>query len=202
MFWLLLSSALTTPRLSLQHSPLTSRLGETWEGTQPGQLTQTDHGDIPYHMTPAQQQKLRERRKTGCIRCYNACLLQQPLRALRPYFPGSSWTSLPADGKQRTNLLFSFASVHGFCFIKLPLPWPTRFFPSYFLPPHVLLRRGVIEWFGRHQASSQDHIHLLWKPLLYTEQIMFYITHWNINLVTPQVLIFSPHQRINSWTSP
>ena len=61
-------------------------------------------------------------RRRGGICYYDICLLEQLLRILKPYFVGSAWTS-PADGKQRINILFSFASVHHlhFCFIKLPL---------------------------------------------------------------------------------
>lgn len=63
---------------------------------------------------------------------YYVFLLEQPLHVLKPYFLSSGWT-LPADGKQRINLIFSFNSTHGLCFsfIKLPLTQPISliFFP-------------------------------------------------------------------------
>lgn len=69
VFWLLRSNAYTVSRLSLQHSapssPKASRLGQTRssERTQPRELTKTDSRDISYHMTYAQHEKLRERRR-------------------------------------------------------------------------------------------------------------------------------------------
>lgn len=75
-FWQLLSSSAQHQRcLSIVHPPTSSLgVGKILAETQPGQLTQTDQRDIPYHMMPAQREKLskgggRERNNTGYLQC-------------------------------------------------------------------------------------------------------------------------------------
>lgn len=62
------------------------------------------------------------------------------------------------------NLLLSFASAHGLCFIRLPLSSPMNFLPSYFSPSPNLLRRGRAP--GTHLGSIHHKFSLfkLFKP--------------------------------------
>ena len=161
MFWLLLSSAHTALRLFLQRSPLHPvgwGWAGSWEGTWSGQLTQTAQRAIPYHMASAQQWKLREKRSGG-IHHDDVCVPEQPLRILKPCFPGSAWKS-PTDGTERRNVLFSFASACSFCFIKLPLSWPKRgFFRLIFYPPCPAEegKDRAAWWAPGVQPKSTDH---------------------------------------------
>ena len=66
---------------------------------------------MPYDVCSARKAKRKEE-EGGAFVIYDVCLPEQLLHVLTPDFLGSGWTS-SADGKQRINLLFSFATVHG-----------------------------------------------------------------------------------------
>jgi len=103
VFWLLLNCTLRPSRLSVKPSTPQQRLvgwewARGWEGTQLGQLMQTDQRDISYHMMSCSAIKAEGKRGEG-ENCYKGIrLLKQPLSVPRSYFPGIGWTS-PADGK-------------------------------------------------------------------------------------------------------
>lgn len=102
--------------------------------------------DVPNLVTSAQQHEGKEEWghwSLGGLALYR----------LKPGFLGSDWI-LMADGKKRINLLLSFASAHGLCFIRLPLSSPMNFLPSYLLPSPILLMRGVTERLGGHLVST------------------------------------------------
>lgn len=106
-------------------------------------------------MASAQIENLSEGRRKRSICYYDICFPEPPLIVLKPCFPGSIWTSL-ADGKQRTNPLFSFAYAQRlrFCCIKWPLSPPMR--QRYFLLPHPA-EEGSDRGAWWHLASRQDH---------------------------------------------
>lgn len=70
LFWQLLNSAYSVKAFSLSHTVLQwSRLGKVreWEGTQLGQLTPTEQGDIPCHMTTCSAIKTDRRIRKGVM---------------------------------------------------------------------------------------------------------------------------------------
>lgn len=79
--------------------------------------------------------------------------------------PGSVQTS-PVNENESINLLFFFASTCNpfFHFFKLPLSWPTSFFPSFFfLLSHLTVEGSEREawWSASIQPRSTHHIWLL-----------------------------------------
>ena len=90
------------------------------------------------------------------VRWWGVCLPKQSLCVMRPYFQGSGWL-LPADGKQRTNLLYLlfFCTWPLFSFLKLLLSQTMSFSP-YFLPlSHWEMR--VAWWVPGSQPRSTHH---------------------------------------------
>ena len=118
--WLVLGDVHTESRTSQVLRPCQGEgwgVTGNWEGTQPGQLTQTSQRDIPYHGTSCWVYKLGERRKEGRdIRHYG--IWQSPdLLGMAGH--------LPTHGKWEINSLLCFA--WGMQLELYPFPSPFHF---------------------------------------------------------------------------
>lgn len=106
--------------------PVGWELTRPWERTQPGGLTQTDH------ITSAQQQKQRERRRREGTTMF---VLQSNRYA---YWSSTSWAMAGQRllvGSREQIFVFFLASACSLWFFKLPLSWPRSFSHLIFSPP-------------------------------------------------------------------
>ena len=95
MFSVVLSSVHTKSRIFQLLMPSQQegwRGTGSWEGTQLGQLTQTDQRDMPDHRMSGSAYKLGKKKEWGDVQSDGVCLPKSPLRVMEPCFPGDGCT--------------------------------------------------------------------------------------------------------------
>lgn len=119
-----------------------------WEGTWPVQIIQIDQRDVRFHVTSAQIQKLKERRRKGRSIHYLFVFWRNHFTYWNPSSWEADWHHLLTEVESKSVVFLCFCmSKFCFHFIKLPLLWPMIF--KFYFFHSVLLKRGMTKLVGK-----------------------------------------------------
>lgn len=104
----------------------------SWEETQTGQMTPTDHREIPYHMD-LYSARGNNKKEESDVQNDDVCFPKSRLCVTECLFPGNGWTPV-SHGKWWLNALFALIVCMALAFrIKLFLSQPTKSLLTFLL---------------------------------------------------------------------